>query len=186
MPFEFTATDIPGVMKVQPRVFSDDRGEFTELFKSSDFTGEDIKGPFVQMNQSVSKQNVLRGLHYQNPPKAQGKLVGVMDGEVFDVAVDIRKGSPTYGKWVGEVLTAEKRNMLYIPAGFAHGFCVISQQATFTYLCTDEYAPEYEGGIIWNDPAIGIEWPIENPLVSEKDAVFPGLENADIQFTYDE
>lgn len=109
-----------------------------------------------------------------------------MAGEVFDVAVDIRKGSPTYGQWVAEVLSAEKRNMLYIPAGFAHGFCVLSDEAILTYLCTDEYAPQNEGGIIWNDPAIGITWPITNPLVSEKDAVFTSLEEADNRFVYNE
>lgn len=186
MPFEFSPTDIPDVKRVQPRVFPDDRGEFAELFKASDFTKGGVGQPFVQMNQSVSKKNVLRGLHYQNPPNAQAKLVGVMAGEVFDVAVDIRKGSPTYGQWVAEVLSAEKRNMLYIPAGFAHGFCVLSDEAILTYLCTDEYAPQNEGGIIWNDPAIGITWPITNPLVSEKDAVFTSLEEADNRFVYNE
>ncbi|MEX0650140.1 MAG: dTDP-4-dehydrorhamnose 3,5-epimerase [Candidatus Andersenbacteria bacterium] len=186
MPFIFTPTEIPEVAYIEPRVFPDDRGEFSELYKASDFAVHGIPGPFVQVNQSISKQNVLRGLHFQNPPRAQSKIVSVMSGEVFDVAVDIRKGSPTYGKWVGRTLTAEKRNLLYIPAGFAHGFCVLSDSATLTYLCTDEYAPEQEAGIIWSDETIGIAWPVQNPLISEKDAAFPSFVEANNQFEYHE
>lgn len=175
MPFEFKRLAIPEVILVKPKVFSDERGFFMETYKRSDFATFGIGEHFVQDNHSRSKKGVLRGLHYQRRPKAQGKLVRVVVGEIFDVGVDIRKDSPTCGKWVGEGLSAENKRMLYIPPGFAHGFCVLSEVAEVLYKTTEEYAPEYDAGIRWNDPEIGIHWPIEHPILSDKDAGLPLL-----------
>ena len=175
MPFKFKHLTIPDVILIEPTVFPDERGFFMESYKYSEFAAFGISEAFVQDNHSRSTKGVLRGLHYQKPPKVQGKLVRVVVGEIFDVGVDIRKGSPTYGKWVGERLSAENKRMLYIPPGFAHGFCVLSEVAEVLYKATEEYAPEYDAGIRWNDPDIGIEWPIEHPILSEKDAGLPFL-----------
>ena len=175
MPFEFRELEIPGVFLVEPKVFGDERGFFMETYKMSDFVAAGIVESFVQDNHSRSTRGVLRGLHYQNPPFAQGKLVRVVRGEVFDVAVDIRRGSPTWGKWVGVVLSEENKKSLYIPAGFAHGFCVLSEVADVVYKTTDVYCAESEAGIIWNDAELKIEWPVERPVLSEKDAAFPAL-----------
>jgi dTDP-4-dehydrorhamnose 3,5-epimerase len=180
MPFNFKRLEIPDVILIEPRIFPDERGFFMESYKYSDFAAFGIKEQFVQDNQSRSTRGVLRGLHYQKAPKAQGKLVRVVVGEIFDVGVDIRQGSPTYGKWVGEQLSAENKRMLYIPPGFAHGFCVLSELADVTYKVTEEFSPEHDEGIIWNDPDIGVDWPIENPIVSTKDAALPTLRGADI------
>jgi len=184
MPFSFRRLEIPEVILVEPRVFSDQRGFFMESYKYSEFAAFGITERFVQDNHSRSQKGVLRGLHYQNPPKAQGKLIRVVVGEVFDVAVDIRKGSPTYGKWVGVKLSAENKRMLYIPPGFAHGFCVLSEVAEVLYKTTEEYAPDCEAGIVWNDPEIGIAWPVESPILSSKDAQLPPLKYAENKFTY--
>ncbi len=175
MPFKFTRLAIPEVILIEPQVFPDERGFFMETYKYSEFAAFGIREEFVQDNHSRSVKGVLRGLHYQRAPKAQGKLVRVVVGEIFDVGVDIRKGSPTYGKWVGERLSAENKRMLYIPPGFAHGFCVLSKVAEVLYKTTEEYAPEYDAGIRWNDPEIGIRWPIEHPILSQKDAALPRL-----------
>lgn len=167
-----TPLAIPDVVLIEPKVFGDDRGFFYESYNRQAFkeaTGLDVD--FVQDNHSRSVGSVLRGLHYQLPPKAQGKLVRAVAGEVFDVAVDIRKESPTFGKWVGEVLSAENKKQLWIPPGFAHGFLVLSEIAEFLYKTTDYYAPEYERCIRWNDPAIAIDWPLSGePTLSGKDA----------------
>ena len=172
-----TALAIPDVLLIEPQVFGDDRGFFFESFNQQAFnqaTGLDLQ--FVQDNHSKSAKNVLRGLHYQLPPKAQGKLVRVVAGEVFDVAVDIRKDSPTFGQWVGRVLSAENKLQMWVPAGLAHGFLVLSDSAEFLYKTTDYYAPEYERSIAWNDPALAIDWPIQGlPSLSSKDAVAPLL-----------
>ena len=166
-----TPTRIPDVLIIEPKVFGDDRGFFFESFNQKLFNeavGQDIT--FVQDNHSKSTKSVLRGLHYQLPPKAQGKLVRVVQGEVFDVAVDIRKGSETYGQWVGEILGAESRKQLWIPPGFAHGFLTLSETAEFLYKTTDYYSPAHERTILWNDSDIGIAWPISvNPKLSDKD-----------------
>ncbi len=183
MPFEFQPTELEGVILVTSKVFPDERGEFAELYQGSAFEKGGINASFVQVNYSKSKKNVVRGLHYQLHPKAQGKLVQVSRGSIFDVAVDIRKNSPTYGKWVGVTLSASQRNMLYIPQGFAHGFCSLEEDAEVVYYCTQEYSPEHERGIVWNDPAIGIEWGVETPIVSERDATYPSLEQAENTFT---
>ncbi|MGJ8620470.1 MAG: dTDP-4-dehydrorhamnose 3,5-epimerase [Methylophilaceae bacterium] len=164
-------TTIPDVIIFEPKVFGDDRGFFYESFNARDFekaTG--IDAHFVQDNHSKSKKNVLRGLHYQTK-QAQGKLVRVTQGEVFDVAVDLRRSSPTFGAWVGEVLSAENKRSLWLPAGFAHGFLVLSDTAEFLYKTTDFYAPDHEWIVKWDDPAIGIVWPLEGPPeLSAKDA----------------
>ena len=167
-----TRLAIPDVILLEPRVFGDDRGFFFESYNRQAFkeaTGLDPD--FVQDNHSRSVKGVLRGLHYQLPPKAQGKLVRVVSGEVFDVAVDIRKNSPTFGKWVGEVLSAENRRQMWIPPGFAHGFLTLSESAEFLYKTTDYYSPPHERCIRWNDSTIGVAWPLlADPALSAKDA----------------
>jgi len=158
MAFQFEETKIPGVYIIQPQVFGDARGYFMECFRRSDFAEHGIDKEFVQDNESSSTKGVLRGLHFQKN-HTQGKLVRATHGEVFDVAVDVRPGSPTYGQWVGVVLSSERKNMFYIPEGFAHGFLVLSDTAEFVYKCTDVYDPTSEGGIPWNDPTIAVDWP---------------------------
>lgn len=170
------ATDLPGVVIVEPDVFGDSRGYFCEVWNHSRYANAGLPASFVQDNISFSFQGVLRGLHYQNP-NSQGKLVYVLRGEVFDVAVDIRVGSPTFGRWTGVNLSSANKRQLYIPDGFAHGFCVISASALFAYKCTDNYNVKAEGGIIWNDPGIGINWPVDAPVLSEKDRHYPRLED---------
>lgn len=162
-------TEIEGVLIIEPKIFGDKRGYFLESFSAKRYADAGIKGPFVQDNVSFSARGVLRGLHFQNP-NAQGKLVSAPIGEVFDVAVDIRRGSPTFGKWVGVHLSGENGRQLWVPPGLAHGFVVISETALFSYKCTDYYAPQFEQSILWNDPEIGIKWPItENLQLSPKD-----------------
>ncbi len=180
---EATRLAIPEVVLLTPRVFGDDRGFFFESFnaqKFADATG--VSPDFVQDNHSKSQRGVLRGLHYQLPPMAQGKLVRVVQGEVFDVAVDVRRGSPTFGKWVGEVLSAENKRQLWIPAGFAHGFLTLSDTAEFLYKTTALYSPPHERCIAWDDPTIGVEWPLGGvaPLLSGKDAVGVALGQAEV------
>jgi dTDP-4-dehydrorhamnose 3,5-epimerase len=182
MAFEFERMNISDVILVKPGVFKDDRGFFIETYKYSEFSKGGIKEQFVQDNHSKSVKGVLRGLHYQKNPKAQGKLVRCARGEIFDVAVDIRKSSLSYGKWAGSILSEENREMLYIPPGFAHGFLVLSETAEVLYKTTEEYDQEQDRGIFWNDPFIGIKWSIENPLISEKDKKLPLLEKADNNF----
>lgn len=177
--FNFIKTEIDGMFIVEPTVFGDDRGYFLETYHYDEFKKAGIDAVFVQDNQSKSKQGVLRGLHFQTK-RPQGKLVRVIKGEVFDVGVDLRKNSPTFGKWVGAVLSDENKRQLYIPAGFAHGFLVLSDEAEFVYKCTDFYDPQNEGGIIYNDPDININWPIPGDmeiLLSQKDRVLPSLKS---------
>lgn len=183
MPFEFKTFDIPGPVLVRPQLFGDDRGFFLELYKHTDFVRGGIKEHFVQDNYSKSAQGVLRGLHYQKTPKAQGKLVMCLKGSIYDVAVDIRKGSLQYGKLVGVELSEANRHMLYVPPGFAHGFQVLSDAAEVLYKCTDEYSPDNDRGIIWNDPDISVPWPLTAPVLSGKDKVHPRLRDADNNFT---
>lgn len=168
---KFLPTDLPGVMIVEPRVFVDPRGWFMETWERRKFAAGGIDVDFVQDNHSASSRGVLRGLHYQIR-QSQGKLVRVTAGEVFDVAVDLRRSSPTFGRWTAAVLSGENRRMMWIPPGFAHGFLVLSDQAEFTYKCTDYYAPEHERSLAWNDPRVGVQWPLapgQAPLLSPKD-----------------
>jgi dTDP-4-dehydrorhamnose 3,5-epimerase len=178
MPFEFHRLDIPDVVVVEPRVFTDQRGFFMEAYKRSEFAAAGIEEAFVQENQSRSERGVLRGLHYQRPPHAQSKLVRVLSGAVFDVAVDLRPGSPTRGRWVGVTLSAENRKTIYIPKGCAHGFCVLTDHAEIVYHTSTEYVPEAEAGIMWNDPSLAIDWPISNPIVSTRDKAWPAMPTA--------
>lgn len=175
MPFTFRRLDIPEVVLIEPHVFGDTRGFFMETFKQSDFAPF-VDGAFVQENHSKSERGTLRGLHFQLGRHGQGKLVRVIAGEIFDVAVDIRRASPTRGKWVTAVLSAENRQMLYVPPWCAHGFCVLSDTAEVVYKTTTEYAPAHEAGVMWNDPALAISWPISSPLVSERDQKWPPFE----------
>lgn len=184
MPFIFHQQKIPGVVLIEYEKINDNRGFFMETFREKEFFSHGIIQPFVQDNFSHSVRGVLRGLHYQKNPFAQGKLVLVLKGAVFDVGVDIRKGSPTYGEWVGEILSENNRRMLYLPPGMAHGFCVLSEKADFFYKVTADYAPEMDCGIIWNDPEIGIQWPIASPILSEKDQCLPSINEADNNYIY--
>ena len=179
---EIVETALPGVLLVQPKRFGDHRGFFLETFSARRYAEAGIPGPgpdgrpgaFVQDNHSRSGRGVLRGLHFQKR-HPQGKLVSVARGAVYDVAVDVRPGSETFGEWVGYELSDENARQLWVPPGFAHGFCVLSETADFLYKCTDYYAPGDEGGVRWDDPAIGIEWPVESPQLSGKDAAYPAL-----------
>ena len=176
MTFEFKKTDIEDVIIVTPKVYGDNRGFFLESYKKSEFLENGITVDFTQDNHSKSTKGVLRGLHYQTNPKAQAKLVRCSRGKILDVAVDIRKKSPTFGKWVGEILSEENKKMLFIPAGFAHGFVVLSEEAELLYKASGEYSPQNDRGIKWDDPDINIKWGIDfAPLVSEKDAKQPLL-----------
>jgi len=180
--FTFVKTEIDGVVIVEPKVYGDHRGYFLETYKKTDFEEAGLRYDFVQDNQSSSGKGVLRGLHFQKQ-HPQAKLVRVLSGEVFDVAVDLRKGSATYGKWVGVFLSGENKKQLMIPRGFAHGFMVVSDYAEFAYKCDEYYHPEDEGGIAWNDPAIGICWPdVGEIILSQKDKAYSGLEESRIEF----
>jgi dTDP-4-dehydrorhamnose 3,5-epimerase len=176
---QFIRTELPGVVVVEPKRFEDDRGFFMEVFNRDRFAAAGMPDTFVQDNHSLSRRGVLRGLHYQYP-LWQGKLVRTVTGSVFDVAVDIRRDSPHRGKWFGIELSAENGRQLYIPPGFAHGFCVTSEVAEVTYKCTAVYRGSDDAGIRWDDPDIGISWPVSDPLVSDKDASAPLLRDIDI------
>ena len=174
-------TRLPEVLIIEPKVFGDERGFFFESFNQRAFdeaTGLSL--PFVQDNHSKSAKNVLRGLHYQLPPQAQGKLVRVVAGEVFDVAVDIRHGSPTFGRWEAVVLSAENKKQFWVPEGFAHGFAVLSDRAVFSYLCTEVYLKEVDAGVRWNDADIAVDWPISQPTLSAKDEAAPFLKDIEV------
>ncbi len=182
--FEINKTSIEGIYVIQPRVFGDNRGYFMETYNEKQFLDGGLDLRFVQDNESKSSKGVLRGLHFQTK-HSQGKLVKVTKGEVFDVAVDLRHGSPTYGKWEGLILSEDNKKQFYIPEGFAHGFLVLSEEAIFNYKCTDFYYPEYEGGILWNDEEIGIEWPldlVEEVILSDKDKKHKKLSESNISF----
>jgi len=169
-------TILPGVLIVEPDVFADERGFFLETWSTTRYEQAGIPGPFVQDNVSLSGKGILRGLHFQHP-QSQGKLVQILSGEVVDVAVDVRAGSPTFGQWISEVLSGTNHRQMYIPPGLAHGYCVTSETALFSYKCTDFYNPATESGIIWNDPDLGIDWHVDEPLLSPKDAGYPRLKD---------
>lgn len=180
--FTFNKTDIEGVFIIDVKTYGDHRGYFMETYKESDFIEAGLNYEFVQDNQSSSRKGVLRGLHFQKK-FPQAKLVRVLKGEVYDVAVDLRKGSNTYGKWIGVILSEENKRQLMIPKGFAHGFLVLSDYAEFAYKCDDVYHPEDESGIIYNDPEIGIQWPVVDEIIlSEKDKKYPTLKEQEIDF----
>jgi len=174
-----TQTSLAGVVIVEPKIFPDARGFFVETYNKERYADAGIAIDFVQDNLSFSSKGVLRGLHYQKP-YAQGKLVYVLQGEVWDVAVDIRHGSPTFGEWTAVTLSSENKKQFYIPPGFAHGFCVLSEKALFTYKCTELYHPECDAGVRWDDPDIGIKWPVAEPILSEKDKNQPLLKDVSI------
>lgn len=184
---EVIKTDIEGVVIIEPKVFGDNRGYFFESFNTRDFTEKTgVTVNFVQDNESKSRYGVLRGLHFQKPPFTQSKLVRVVKGKVLDVAVDIRKGSSTYGKYVSCEMSEENKRQFFVPKGFAHGFCVLSDEAVFQYKCDDFYHPEAEGAIAWNDPAIAINWPIiaDEIILSEKDKHHPYLKDFESPFIF--
>ena len=184
MPFTFRRLEIPDIVLIEPEVYGDERGFFLETYQYTAFAEFGIQEHFVQDNHSGSRRGVLRGLHFQKDPMAQGKLMRCLRGAIFDVAVDIRRGSPYFGKWVAVELSETNKHMLYVPPGFAHGFLVMSDVAEIVYKCTEYYAPADDRGIIWNDPAIGIRWPIATPILSDKDLRQPRLADADINFVY--
>jgi dTDP-4-dehydrorhamnose 3,5-epimerase len=175
MAFLFTPTSIEGLVLVEPQLFADERGFFMECYKESEFLAAGISGPFFQDNHSLSRHGVLRGLHFQSAPKAQGKLVRVLRGKAWDVAVDMRANSHSFGKWLGFELSSENRLMLYLPPGFAHGFLCLSEVVELSYKCTAEYDKASDRGVRWNDPELGIEWPFRDVIVSEKDSSLPFL-----------
>jgi dTDP-4-dehydrorhamnose 3,5-epimerase len=182
MPFKFEKLSIPDVIFIEAKKFEDQRGFFAELYHDGSFGDAQISGQIKQINFSKSQKGVLRGLHYQLNPFAQGKIIRVVSGRIFDVAADIRKNSATFGKWVGAELSSDKINMLYIPKGFAHGFEVLSETAEFEYFCTEIYSPRHERGIIYDDPDINVKWNTKNPIVSDKDLKNVFLKDAELNF----
>lgn len=170
-----TPTSLPGVLEIEPVVHRDARGFFLEAYHARRYREAGIDAGFVQVNHSRSVKGTLRGLHWQDPPRAQAKLIRVIAGEVFDVAVDVRPGSPTFGTWVGVRMSADNFRQLFIPEGFAHGFCVLSDVAELEYQCSDVYDPASERGLVWNDPELAIDWPIDNPILSDRDRRHPTL-----------
>jgi dTDP-4-dehydrorhamnose 3,5-epimerase len=185
MPFQFERLDIPEVILIEAQAFEDHRGFFMETYKQSEFEAGGVPWAFVQDNFSRSTRGALRGLHYQMNPKAQGKLVSVLRGEIYDVAVDIRRRSPTHGRWVGIHIRAEDHSLVYVPVGFAHGFQVLSDEADVLYKVTEEYAPPVDRGIAWNDPDLSIDWPVKEPVLSPKDSALPPLRQAENNFIYE-
>lgn len=175
MPFEFRKLEIPDIILILPRVFEDERGFFMEVYKKEDFKKIGINTEFIQENHSKSRFGVIRGLHFQRKPYEQAKLIRCVRGIIYDVIVDIRPNSSTFGKWISIILSEYNKYILYVPRGFAHGFAVLSDYAEVVYLVDNKYMPEYECGIIWNDKDLKINWPIDNPILSEKDKKWPTL-----------
>lgn len=184
MSFHFEPLAIPDVIRITPARHGDHRGFFSETYRASAFEEAGVRGVFLQDNHARSTRGVLRGLHYQAPPRAQAKLVRVIHGDVFDVAVDIRVGSPTFGQWAGEVLSGEDGVILYIPEGFAHGYVCLSDHADLVYKVTNEFDAALDRGIAWDDPVVGILWPMDNPTLSERDLSLPGLDSVISPFQY--
>lgn len=178
-------TPLAGLLLIEPRVFGDERGYFFESYNRDVFAAQGITEEFIQDNESLSDRGVVRGLHFQEPPKAQGKLVRVQRGKVWDVAVDIRKGSPTYGQYYGVELSGENKRMLWIPPGFAHGFATLENGTVFLYKCTDTYSPEHEGSVLWNDPLLAIDWNVDVPILSAKDQDGPAFADFNSPFIYE-
>jgi len=186
MPFNVKKLEVSDLILIEPKAFEDERGFFMETYHQEDFKRAGIAEVFVQDNHSRSQKGVLRGLHFQKDPMAQGKLVRCVRGAIFDVAVDLRKGSPTSSKWVGVVLSETNRLILWIPKGFAHGYVALEDSTEVLYKTDNPYSPSHERGIIWNDPQLGIKWPVDEPTVSKKDAQYPNFKDADHNFVYAE
>ncbi len=186
MSFHFEPLAIPDVVRVTPDRHGDHRGFFSETYRASAFADAGIHDVFRQDNHARSAQGVLRGLHYQAPPRAQAKLVRVVQGEVFDVAVDFRVGSPTFGQWAGSTLSADDGVILYVPEGFAHGYVCLSERADLVYKVSNEFDAALDGGIVWDDPVIGIPWPVEEPTLSARDLSLPGLDSMTSPFRYEQ
>ncbi|MBE0448481.1 MAG: dTDP-4-dehydrorhamnose 3,5-epimerase [Actinobacteria bacterium] len=184
MPFSATPLEIPEVLLIEPKVFIDDRGFFMESYSKRDFEDLGLPQEFIQDNHSKSAKGVLRGLHYQKDPMSQGKLVRCIRGLILDVAVDIRKGSPTYGRSISVILSEENKKLLWVPRGFAHGFITLEDDTEVIYKVDNPYSPEHDRGIAWNDPVIGIDWPLDSPSLSAKDTNQPLLKEADNNFSY--
>lgn len=184
MRFHAKELEIPGLVEIEHERAQDERGFFAEVFRAAELEKSGIPGPFVQENQSRSRKGVLRGLHYQVPPRSQGKLVRCLRGAIFDVAVDLRRGSPSYGRWVGRELGEDSRRVLYVPPGCAHGFYALSETADVVYSLTDYYSPAHERGVRWDDPDLGIAWPGRSPVLSAKDAAYPFLGEAEHPFRF--
>jgi dTDP-4-dehydrorhamnose 3,5-epimerase len=185
--FKFAKTDIPGVIVIEPHAFKDGRGFFMEFYNKDLFEALGFADAIVQANHSRSKKGVVRGMHYQLNPHPMGKLIKVIKGKIFDAGVDIRKGSPTFGKWHGEVLSGENHKMLYFPPGFAHGFLALEDDVDVVYLCTGTYSQKSERAILWNDPEVGIKWPLDKVkkvVLSEKDKKHPGIKNVETNFSF--
>jgi dTDP-4-dehydrorhamnose 3,5-epimerase len=180
MPFTCNKTSVDGLLIIEPVVFNDERGYFMESFKKSDFVHFGINVEFLQDNHSYSVKNVLRGLHYQKYPFAQAKLVRVLKGKVWDIAVDIRRDSPSFKKWIAVELSEDNKKMFYIPEGFAHGFLALSDDVHLMYKCSSEYSVKHDAGIRWNDPELNIPWPVKHPVISEKDINLPLLNDAEV------
>lgn len=180
MAFSFKTLSIPELILIETKVFPDNRGFFFETFKQSDFKSANMPSQFVQDNFSLSKKNVIRGLHYQKHPQAQGKLVTVLKGGIWDLAVDIRKESRSFLKWAAVELNDTNHALLYIPPGFAHGFLALTDDVRLLYKCTNEYAPDLDAGIRWDDPDIAIDWPVSHPIVSKKDNMLPYVHSAEV------
>ncbi|MDQ1330422.1 MAG: dTDP-4-dehydrorhamnose 3,5-epimerase [Thermodesulfobacteriota bacterium] len=180
MPFIVKTLSIPDVILIEPKIFQDNRGCFFEIFRESEFNNANLPVRFPQCNFSFSKKNVIRGLHYQKHPKTQGKIITVLKGRIWDVAVDIRRNSPTYLKWLSLELDDANRFMLYIPPGFAHGFLALSEDVHLIYKCTNEYDSKLDAGIRWNDPDIGIVWPVKNPILSDRDVDLPFINETEL------
>ncbi len=177
MPFEFKRLEIPEVILIKPKVYKDDRGFFLETHKKEDMEKNGIKGEFVQDNHSGSERGVLRGLHFQKEPYAQAKIIRCTRGIIYDVSVDLRQNSPTFSRYLGLVLSEHNKHQLYVPKGCAHGFLVLSDVAEVEYKVDNVYAPEYEGGLIWSDPDVGVSWPLNDPILSKRDCLWPTLKN---------
>jgi dTDP-4-dehydrorhamnose 3,5-epimerase len=181
---QVTAHRIKGLLEIQPRIFEDERGYFFESYNKQAFAEAGLTDEWVQDNQSISSKNVLRGMHFQRPPYAQAKLVRVATGRALDAVIDLRHGSPTFGQWATFELDSKKQNMVYVPAGFAHGFLALEDNTIFVYKCTNVYHKASEGGILWNDPAVGINWGVSDPIVSEKDQQLEPLSALEPAFQY--
>lgn len=184
MPFTFKSTKFPEVVLVRPTIITDERGKFTKVFNTDEFSKNGIDQPFVEDSISISKRNVIRGLHYQLSPHLEGKLVVILKGKIFDVVVDLRRGSPNFGKHINMVLCGKTIDAVWVPPGFAHGYATLQKDTCVMYKMTTHYFADKQRGIIWNDPKLSIKWPVKDPILSKRDRKFPTLDNAELNFDY--